>query len=330
MEKEPKDLQDMVIDYTIHLKRRVEAGTLSANTLPTMIFGVKAFMDANNIDLKWNKIFKYFPESVKRTGAGQWTTEQIKMMLEADNIDRRDKALILFLASSGVRIGALTDLKIKHLVLFESCYCVTVYANTKDEYFTFITPEAKDALDSYIEQRKTNGEPLTENSAVFRTDYNNAPRSLSKAALQSIINRILHRAKLRQKGIGKYQRYETQIDTGFRKHFNTVFIDLNLNPYHKERLMGHAVTIQLDNNYHVPDKQKLFATYQKAIPHLTIDQTEKQKILLEQKQAQITELQVKNKEIASLRKELDHIVRFLKANPQFCKMATEYFVKNPS
>ena len=54
----------------------------------------------------------------------------------------RSKAILLFLSSSGVRREALTELKIGHLKeMPNDCLAVTVYADTDEEYITFINKE---------------------------------------------------------------------------------------------------------------------------------------------------------------------------------------------
>lgn len=263
-------IQIMIEDYTLVLKKKV-----SPNTLPTMIFGIKSFFEANDIELKWKKIKKLFPEKVKLSGRQSWSLKQIQSMLEARNLDLRARALILFLASSGVRIGAVPDLKLKHLTEIENCKMITVYADTKDEYQTFLTPEASEALTNYLTKRKQDREYFDQNTPLFRARYKlggEKVRPADKASLQAIIGHILIRCGIRQAKPGKYQRYETQIDHGFRKFFNEALKSTpGINLAYAEKLMGHSVTIPLDNNYLNPNIDKLFVEYTKVITALTID-----------------------------------------------------------
>ena len=64
------------------------------------------------------------------------------------------------MASTGMRVGALPELKLKHL---KRCrvdnnnhiYKIQVYASSKKySYITFCTPECAQAIDNYIEYRK--------------------------------------------------------------------------------------------------------------------------------------------------------------------------------
>ena len=57
----------------------------------------------------------------------------------------RGRLIIAIYASTGIRKGALVDLRIKHLIKTKdynfNLYKFTIYGNTKEEYITFCTPE---------------------------------------------------------------------------------------------------------------------------------------------------------------------------------------------
>lgn len=286
---EPTQIQIMIEDYVMDLKKKV-----SPNTVPTMIFGIKSFYEANDIELKWKKIQKLLPERKKVSGGKAYTKDQIRLLLRlADDV--RSRALILFLASSGVRIGALSDMKLKHLADYENCKLVTVYEGTIDEYKTFISPECVKALDQYLNKRKQNGEYITENTPIFRTVFNIKYQKViaaKRATLQEIIRRLLIKAGFRSGHENK--RYDVQIDHGFRKFFNTAIKETEgINLSYAEKLMGHSVTIPLDNNYLDGAESKIFKEYQKALPNITIDDLEVERtkrIKAEQEKTEIQEL----------------------------------------
>ncbi|MDH3780122.1 MAG: hypothetical protein OES15_04610 [Nitrosopumilus sp.] len=67
-----------------------------------------------------------------------WTAEDIRIMLSSVR-DLRQKALIHFLAASGVRRGAIPELKLKHLQEMPDGYrSVLVYEGSLEEHTTFI------------------------------------------------------------------------------------------------------------------------------------------------------------------------------------------------
>lgn len=70
--------------------------------------------------------------------------------------DERVKALILFLASTGVRIRAIVDLRLEDLTSISNhdLYGVKVYSDSKQSYPVFITPEASKAINTYLGYRE--------------------------------------------------------------------------------------------------------------------------------------------------------------------------------
>ncbi len=54
-------LQIMMEDYVIHLKKRI-----SANTINIPIAAVKAFLDCNDVELRWSKIKRLKPANYVR------------------------------------------------------------------------------------------------------------------------------------------------------------------------------------------------------------------------------------------------------------------------
>jgi hypothetical protein len=85
------------------------------------------------------------------------TVEEIRKLIEYP--DRRIKAIVYTMASSGIRIGAWDYLKWKHVtpMFLESVNDETVaakllvYAGDAEEYYTFITPEAYNPLKDQLE-----------------------------------------------------------------------------------------------------------------------------------------------------------------------------------
>ena len=100
-----------------------------------------------------------------------WTTDDIRVKLS--NVrDLRQKALIHFLAASGVRRGAIPEIKLRHLKdMPNGCKSVLVYDDSLEEYTTFIHAEAFSSLEKYIDRRRADGEHIDENSPLFRKTY---------------------------------------------------------------------------------------------------------------------------------------------------------------
>ena len=83
------------------------------------------------------------------------------------------RAVILLLASTGMRIGAIPSLKLSNLenIGNNDLYKIVVYEGFRQEYFTFCSPECAIALDSYLEIRLRYGEKTTQDSFLIREQY---------------------------------------------------------------------------------------------------------------------------------------------------------------
>ena len=94
-----------------------------------------------------------------------YTVEEISHLLEIS--DEREKAIILILASTGMRVGAVHPLRLKDIKRWaidkqgNYIYQFNVYSSSsKFRYYTFCTPECALAIDRYLELRKIFGAKL--------------------------------------------------------------------------------------------------------------------------------------------------------------------------
>lgn len=294
-------LQTMVEDYIMFKKSK----GLSRSTIKTSVASLELFCDTNDLSLNWKKIKRLLPQQTKRTGGKAYTTKNIQKMLSSTT-ETRTKALIHFLASTGVRVGALPELKLKHIRDMPlGCKAVIVYPEDKEEYITFLTPEASSILFEYLEQRKKDGEHLYPDSPLFRETYSWAitkPKHLSIPAIKAIVYRVVKKADLRSNNDGS--RKDIQLDHGFRKRFNTILkttngIKLGL----AEKMMGHSVTIPLDDVYLDASIEKLFDEFNKAISELTINDNERLKTKNEKLEQEKSELEITRAEMEEMKRE---------------------------
>jgi len=302
---EKKELQKLVETYVIHLKKNV-----SPNTLPSQANAIKTFLESNDIDLNWRKIKRLYPAPVKRSGSSAYSTEDVKKMLDATP-QIRNKAIIHFLASSGVRVGSLPELKLKHIRDMPlGCKMITIYEDSIEEYLTFLTPESSKALDDYLEQRRRNHEVLNDESPLFRERYqlgNTIPKPISKRAIQGVLTRALNNTNVR--GQKKNGRYAEQLAHGFRKRFDTILkLNKAVNDNIIEKMMGHKKG--LDGTYLQPTIEQMFEEFKNGIIDLTIDNSER--LLAEKEELEINNLssesqskQLKNLETQFMRMKFD-------------------------
>lgn len=261
LEMKKKELQNLIEDYVIHLRR-----VANPNSIPSMFRGIKHFFVMNRIDLDWNIIHKLFPQKEKTVDMRGYTTREISIMIAHAN-SLRDKALIHFLASTGARIGVFDHaLLIKHLQKMPSrCKAVLLYGGTIEEYWAFLTPQATKALDDYHKLRRHNGEIFGLDTPVFATSKS-ILRQLGWSGTRSVVYRILSKSDIRLKQGG---RFNIQADHGFRKRYNTILkMDNSINYNIAEKLMGHKNG--LDGTYFVPSIQERFTEFRKVIKKIEI------------------------------------------------------------
>jgi hypothetical protein len=208
--------------------------------------------------------------------------------------------IILTLSSTGIRIGALVALQMRHLKRIDAgnLYQFTVYENTKDEYTTFCTPECASAIDLYLEYCRRYGEKIDDESPLVRDQFDkNDPFHASKAKpiTSKGLGGIMHGLRTRSTESQKYKRLEVMINHGFRKYFATQLTKA-ANPVTVELLMGHD--IGLKGNYYKPAEEEKLAEYVKGINELTID--EQHRLLVK-----VRKLENDRGEIASLKERLE-------------------------
>jgi hypothetical protein len=198
----------------------------------------------------------------------------------------------LLLASTGVRIRAIVDLKLQDLVNIPTydLYQVKVYSDSNQSYFTFSTPEAAKAINTYLSYRERYGEKLTPKSPLFRDQFDrNDPASIHNVqplklrAVERLISRTIEKSGLRtverqtelHNEHGKVRK-NVRLTTGFRKFFDTQLIYADVKPAIKEMFMGHS--IGLDDHYFKPGENDVLQEYLKAVDYLTINEENRLKI----------------------------------------------------
>ena len=301
-------LQIMMEDYVIHLKKKI-----SPNTISVPVSAMKAFLDCNDVELRWGKINRLKPARVKKTGKEAWLTSEIVTMLSFTS-EFRTKVVIHFLSASGVRIGALDGLKMRHIRQIENCKAITVYEGSIEEYVTFLTPEASCIFDEYVQKRELDGEKITGESPAFRSAYQLGYAKvvpMNMYSIKEVLRRLVMKSGLRANHVKIGKRYNKQLEHGFRTRFNTVVKTTpNMNISLAEKMMGHSVTVALDNVYLDPTLEQLFAEFKKVIIQLTVDDSLRKQIELdgEKKEKHILEQQVD--ELNDLKKKLTGFEQF--------------------
>ncbi len=138
----------------------------------------------------------------------------------------------------------------------------------------------------YFEERKNDGELLSEHSPIFRSKYQFGLQKIVPMTDKSIdqtMERVVKRAGVRKRKT--HNRYDKMLEHAFRKRFETIVkLNKEIPVAVAEKLIGHKAYyddrgnhIQLDENYVVPEVEKLYKFYEHAISELTISSEERMK-----------------------------------------------------
>lgn len=170
------------IQFLNYQKERVQRGDISESTIPNYYKAAKLFCVMNDLILNWEKIGKGVPYEKKAADDRPPTFEEIVKLLEYP--DKRIKPIILTMISSGIRLGAFDYLRWKHIKPIKDnsgkivAARLQVYATDEEQYFTFITPEAYESLQYWMNYRIEHGEDVTGESWVMRDIWQTSERIL--------------------------------------------------------------------------------------------------------------------------------------------------------
>jgi integrase len=283
-ENNPRLIEQKIIEYLVDMKNKGKG----YSTIHNYAAAVLAFYKINDVALNINKINRFIPEQRKVKKDRAYTHEEISQVLEI--ADERMKVVILLMSSSGIRLGALPLLKLRNL----DNQKLTVYENERQEYFTFITPECKKAVDAYLDMRSRYGEKLDSNSPILREQFDIKDQFAIRKPKRFTIGMIKWKLVDLQKRLG-IRTKEVATTHGFRKFFTTQLINSKVNPEIREMLLGHK--IGLARCYYRPTEQVMYQEYEKAIDNLTIDpanrlQRKVEKLEVEKSQMERIELKL--------------------------------------
>jgi hypothetical protein len=209
------------------------------------------------------------------------------------------------MASSGIRLGAWDYLQWKHVtsiadqngeVVAAKLY---VYAGDNEEYNTFITGEAYNAIKDWMDFRASYGEIITGESWVMRDiwqttniDYGTRsgatyPKKLKNPGIKRLLERALLEQGVRHPLQNGAKRHEWKAAHGFRKFYKSRAEQV-MRPINVEITMGHDIGVSA--SYYKPTEKEVLEDYLKAVDLLTINGD---KLVL---QKQVIELKEKTKD----------------------------------
>jgi hypothetical protein len=243
-----------------------------------------------------------------------YTRQEISKLLSI--ADLRYRCIILLMAFSGIRVGAIPTLTAKSLKpLDQDLGLLTVYGESRrSRYVSLVTPECMSTIDAYFEERRKRGEKLSERSCLIRDKYSilskriNTPKPPKATSINAQIRQLIRKTGLPFE--------ELQPDHAARKFFHTTLVNSKVNRGFKEMMMGHSV--KLDDIYYDEDneesRKQIILEYTKAVDALTINddhRLRKQITEYEEKLNQVPKVEQLQEQLASRIIEEDSIKRQL-------------------
>jgi len=308
------------VNFIVSQNKRVDKKDITPGTVRNYYKAAKLFCEMNDIVVNWKKIGKGLLREKQYGDDRIPTFDEITQLMKYP--DRRIKPMVLVMASSGIRSGAWDYLRWKHITPIERqskivAANVLVYSGEPDEYFTFITPEAYFALKEWMEFRSSYGEKITGESYLMRDMWQTTnhkrgsvglvsyPKQLKSSGIKSLMERALRSQgveKILKQGTSHNTRREWKILHGFRKYFNSVLVNANVNHIKKERMMGHDT--RLENNYFKPTQEDLLSEYLKVVDLLTFNEEFRLRQKIEKLEIEKTEFEALAADISQIKKKV--------------------------
>jgi hypothetical protein len=260
---------------------RVNRREISGATVRNYVKAIKLFCEMADMPITWKKLTRGLPRVKNYCHDRIPSVEEIRKLMEYP--DRRIKAIVCTMASSGIRLGAWDYLRWGDIRPIERdgkvvAAQIIVYAGESEQYFSYISREAWLELTKWIQYREASGEKITEDGWLMRDLWNtrvaqgrclvSRPKRLTSLGIKRLMERAIWAQGLRKKlGPGK-KRHPYQANHSLRKWFKTRCELGGMKPIDVETLLSHSTGIS--NSYYRPTESELLEDYLKVQDFLTL------------------------------------------------------------
>jgi hypothetical protein len=279
---EIKWFTNALIKYLHLLKNRVENKEITGSTLRNCIKPIRLLCEQSDLEIPWKKMMRGMPKGRRYANDRAPTLEEIQKLTEYP--DRRIKPIVCTMVSSGIRLGSWDYLRWKHIHPINRdgnivAARIDVYAGEEEEYFSFISKEAWNSLNEWMNYRRICGESITDESWLMRNLWNvttpkgkgiiTLPKKLKSSGIKRLIERALWAQSIRKKLSDNRRRHEFQANHSTRKYFKTRCELAGMKSINVETLMGHS--LGLSDSYYRATELELLDDYLKVQHYLIIN-----------------------------------------------------------
>jgi integrase len=349
-------IEQELIDILINMRHKMN---LSFSAQNIFLCALTHFFSINDVTINRKKIKKFMSDSENKYEYRSYTAEEIGRLLSIS--DERERAIILLLSSTGMRVGAVHPLRLKDLKRWKTdkqdsyIYQIQVYSSSsKYRYYTFCTPECAVAIDNYLELRQRYGEKLIKTETgwgpqnaylIIRAfnrksfDFIPIPIRCRTSITTNIIVPKLEAINLRTRKPPSDKPFQktTPRDRGdlhpahsFRIFAITQMQRAKVDKTIREMLVGHSTG--LDSVYYKASEDEIYLEYLKAIDNLQISNGHKSKPISrenkQEEQEEILKLKQKHEaDLALFREDMnlkfDQIFTLIQQNPLLAHVKPE-------
>ena len=269
-------IEEKIKQYIMNIRTR----ELSSSFMNVFLSSIKAFYEMNDIEnIRWHKLKRFMGEQTPKHEDRCYNHSEILTLLNASDLKQK---VIILLMCSGLRVGALPTILVKHLKKMNDVYKIDVYKGLKGKghYYTFCSPECVTAIDSYLDFRRRCGEVVTGDSLLLRKDFDslfhesarNKVYPVTQHSIGMSIYNLLVKTGLRTVDhINSRNRKDVKMTHGFRKFFETQLVNANLHETIIRKLTGHSDSSNLTQLYSKQTVEENLEFYMNAVDNLTID-----------------------------------------------------------
>lgn len=270
-----------ILSFLRYQKERVDKREVTGATVRNYVKSIKLFCEVSDVPIIWTKLTRGLPRGKRYSDDRIPTIPELKKLV--DYPDRRIKAIVYTMTSSGIRLGAWDYLRWSHIIPVGNeeeilAAKIVVYADEPEQYYSFINLHAFEELKKWMDFRAMSGEKITGESWLMRDLWDTSvatgrgmvsvPKKLSSSGIKRLIERAIWAQGLRTKLPHGKKRHPYQAIHSMRKWFKTRCELGGMKPLNIETLLSHSTGIS--DSYYRPTEHELYEDYLKASQSLTI------------------------------------------------------------